>query len=54
MLIIGGVIEKRFGVSCYSDSNFTLLIILCGIQMKGEYGWRRFVLDGRRGFTNCR
>uniref|UniRef100_A0A251VRG7 Uncharacterized protein n=1 Tax=Helianthus annuus TaxID=4232 RepID=A0A251VRG7_HELAN len=21
-------------------------------QVKGKYGWRRFVLDGRRGFTD--
>ncbi|MFS8024976.1 hypothetical protein Hanom_Chr16g01469601 [Helianthus anomalus] len=26
--------------------------IFCGIQVKDEYGWRRFVLDGRRGFTD--
>ncbi|MFS7889151.1 hypothetical protein Hanom_Chr00s000003g01603531 [Helianthus anomalus] len=30
----------------------TLLIILCDIQVKSEYGWRRFDLDDRQGFTD--
>ncbi|MFS7960457.1 hypothetical protein Hanom_Chr08g00703371 [Helianthus anomalus] len=28
------------------------LIIFYGIQLKGKCGWRRFILDGRRGFTD--
>ncbi|KAJ0535364.1 hypothetical protein HanIR_Chr09g0429871 [Helianthus annuus] len=43
-------VGERFGVPCDPGSIATLLIILCGIQVKDEYGWRRFVLDGRRGF----
>ncbi|KAF5822984.1 hypothetical protein HanXRQr2_Chr01g0033321 [Helianthus annuus] len=34
------------------SSTLTLSIIFYGIQVKGKYGWRRFVLDGRRGFTD--
>ncbi|MFS7988158.1 hypothetical protein Hanom_Chr11g01031361 [Helianthus anomalus] len=48
----GGVVVERLGVSCDQGSSPTIPIILCGIQMKGEYGWRRFVLDGRQGFTD--
>ncbi|MFS7931029.1 hypothetical protein Hanom_Chr04g00351171 [Helianthus anomalus] len=48
----GGVIEERFGISCDLSSTPTLPITFCGIQVKGEYGWRRFVLDGRRAFTD--
>ncbi|MFS8005388.1 hypothetical protein Hanom_Chr13g01236821 [Helianthus anomalus] len=44
--------EERFGVTCDPGSTRTLPIIFCGIQVKGEYGWRRFVLDERRGFTD--
>ncbi|MFS8031855.1 hypothetical protein Hanom_Chr17g01550831 [Helianthus anomalus] len=35
-----------------SGSTITLPIIFCGIGVKGEYGWRRFVLDRRRSFTD--
>ncbi|KAF5822430.1 hypothetical protein HanXRQr2_Chr01g0026401 [Helianthus annuus] len=41
-----------FQLCWWSGSTPTLPIIFCGIQVKGEYGWRRFVLDGRRGFTD--
>ncbi|MFS7991325.1 hypothetical protein Hanom_Chr12g01069441 [Helianthus anomalus] len=47
-----GVVEEKFGVSCDSDSTLTLSIIFYSIQVKGEYEWRRFVLDGRQGFTD--
>ncbi|KAM0064040.1 hypothetical protein Hdeb2414_s0003g00097991 [Helianthus debilis subsp. tardiflorus] len=30
----------------------TLLVIFWGIQVKSEYGWRRFDLDERQGFTD--
>ncbi|MFS8006486.1 hypothetical protein Hanom_Chr14g01249711 [Helianthus anomalus] len=46
------VVGERLGVTCDPCLTPTLLIILCGIQVKGEYGWRRFVLDGRQGFTD--
>ncbi|MFS7964486.1 hypothetical protein Hanom_Chr08g00750931 [Helianthus anomalus] len=49
---IGRVVEKRFGFSCNLRSILTFSIIFCGIQVKGEYVWRRFVLDGRRGFPD--
>ncbi|MFS7949688.1 hypothetical protein Hanom_Chr06g00574521 [Helianthus anomalus] len=42
-----GVVEERLSVSCDSVSTHTLPIIFCGIQVKGEYGCRWFVLDGR-------
>ncbi|MFS7993331.1 hypothetical protein Hanom_Chr12g01092811 [Helianthus anomalus] len=29
-----------------------MILIFCGINVMAEYGWRRFVLDGRRGFTD--
>ncbi|MFS7961226.1 hypothetical protein Hanom_Chr08g00712481 [Helianthus anomalus] len=43
---------EKLIVPCDSGSTSTLPIIFCGIQVKGEYGWRRFVLDGRQGFTD--
>ncbi|MFS7904613.1 hypothetical protein Hanom_Chr01g00038151 [Helianthus anomalus] len=43
---------ERLGVSCNPSSTLTLPTILCGIQVKGKYEWRRFVLDGRRDFTD--
>ncbi|KAJ0579019.1 hypothetical protein HanIR_Chr05g0254311 [Helianthus annuus] len=46
------VVGNKIGVSCDSVSILTLLIILCGIRVKSEYGWRRFDLDGRRGLTD--
>ncbi|MFS8022616.1 hypothetical protein Hanom_Chr16g01441611 [Helianthus anomalus] len=39
-----GVVFCRLGVS-YDTSTLTLSIIFCGIQVNGEYVWRRFVLD---------
>ncbi|MFS7901751.1 hypothetical protein Hanom_Chr01g00003381 [Helianthus anomalus] len=39
---------ERLGVSCDTGSTPTLPIIVCGIQVKGKYGWRRFVLDRRQ------
>ncbi|MFS7902405.1 hypothetical protein Hanom_Chr01g00010911 [Helianthus anomalus] len=45
------LVEERLSVPWDPDSTLTLHIILCGIQVKGEYGWRWFVLDGRRAFT---
>ncbi|KAJ0502198.1 hypothetical protein HanHA300_Chr11g0410071 [Helianthus annuus] len=48
----GGVVVERLGVFCDPSSTSTLPIISRGIQLKGEYEWRRFVLGGRRGFTN--
>ncbi|MFS8003169.1 hypothetical protein Hanom_Chr13g01210731 [Helianthus anomalus] len=48
----GGVVGERFGVTCDLGSTPTLPIILCGIQVKSEYGWRRFVLDRRRSFID--
>ncbi|MFS8017551.1 hypothetical protein Hanom_Chr15g01381741 [Helianthus anomalus] len=46
------MVWKKFGVSCDPGSTLTLLIILCDIQVTGEQGWRRFVSDGRRDFTD--
>ncbi|MFS7918335.1 hypothetical protein Hanom_Chr03g00199771 [Helianthus anomalus] len=46
------MVGEKLNVSYDLDSIPTLSIIFCGIQVKGEYGWRRFVLDGRRGFTD--
>ncbi|MFS7954955.1 hypothetical protein Hanom_Chr07g00636761 [Helianthus anomalus] len=40
------------GVPYDPSSTPTLPIIFCGIQVKGEYGWCRFVFDGRRGFID--
>ncbi|MFS8030428.1 hypothetical protein Hanom_Chr17g01533891 [Helianthus anomalus] len=48
----GRVVGERLGVPCDSGSTLTLSIIFCVIRVNGEYGWRRFVLDGRRGFTD--
>ncbi|MFS8003820.1 hypothetical protein Hanom_Chr13g01218361 [Helianthus anomalus] len=48
----GEVVMERLGVHCNPGSTPTLPIIFCSIQVKGEYGWRWFVLDGRRGFTD--
>ncbi|MFS7986893.1 hypothetical protein Hanom_Chr11g01015601 [Helianthus anomalus] len=48
----GGVVGEKLGVSYDPGSTPTLPIIFCGIQAKGEYGWRWFVLDERRGFTD--
>ncbi|MFS7901203.1 hypothetical protein Hanom_Chr00s178887g01831341 [Helianthus anomalus] len=48
----GGVVREKFGVLYDTGSTLSLLIIFCCIQVNGEYGWRRFVLDGRRGFTD--
>ncbi|MFS7968855.1 hypothetical protein Hanom_Chr09g00802401 [Helianthus anomalus] len=48
----GGVVEKRLVVPCDPGSTPTLYIIFYGIQVMCEYGWRRFVLDGRRCFTD--
>ncbi|MFS7948583.1 hypothetical protein Hanom_Chr06g00561621 [Helianthus anomalus] len=46
------MVGKRLGVPSDPGSTPTLAIIFCGIQVKGEYGWCRFVLDERRGFTD--
>ncbi|MFS7946207.1 hypothetical protein Hanom_Chr06g00533291 [Helianthus anomalus] len=46
------VVGERLGVPCDPGSTLTLPIIFCGIQVMGEYGWCRFVLDGSRGFTD--
>ncbi|MFS7977231.1 hypothetical protein Hanom_Chr10g00901631 [Helianthus anomalus] len=56
----GEVVREKLGVPCDPGPTHTLPIIFFGIQVKGEYGWRRFVLDGwrrfvldgRRGFTD--
>ncbi|KAJ0637566.1 hypothetical protein HanOQP8_Chr17g0675381 [Helianthus annuus] len=48
----GEVVREKLGVPCDPGPTPTLPIIFFGIQVKGEYGWRRFVLDGRRGFTD--
>ncbi|MFS8026561.1 hypothetical protein Hanom_Chr16g01488151 [Helianthus anomalus] len=48
----GGVVGEILGVPCDPGSTPTLPIIFYRIQVKGEYGWRQFVLDGRRGFTD--
>ncbi|MFS7923152.1 hypothetical protein Hanom_Chr03g00257331 [Helianthus anomalus] len=37
------VIGERLSVLCDPYLTLTLTIIFCGIQVKGEYGWRRFV-----------
>ncbi|MFS8023307.1 hypothetical protein Hanom_Chr16g01449931 [Helianthus anomalus] len=50
--VVGGIIGERRGVPCDSGSTLTLPIIFCGIKVKSECGWRRFVLDGMRGFTD--
>ncbi|MFS7974193.1 hypothetical protein Hanom_Chr09g00865731 [Helianthus anomalus] len=39
-------------VLCDPGSIPTLFVIFCGIQVKREYGWRLFDLDGRGGFTD--
>ncbi|MFS7984058.1 hypothetical protein Hanom_Chr11g00982041 [Helianthus anomalus] len=52
LLGCGGMVGERHGFPCDPGSTPTLPIIFCGIQVKGEYGWRRFILDGRRGFTD--
>ncbi|MFS7987011.1 hypothetical protein Hanom_Chr11g01016981 [Helianthus anomalus] len=46
------MVGEKLSVSCDPALTPTLLIIFCGIQVKGKYGWRRFVLDGRLGFTD--
>ncbi|MFS7921401.1 hypothetical protein Hanom_Chr03g00236361 [Helianthus anomalus] len=43
----GEVVRERLGVHCDPGSTPTLPIIFYGIQVKGEYGWHRFVLYGR-------
>ncbi|MFS7923681.1 hypothetical protein Hanom_Chr03g00263631 [Helianthus anomalus] len=48
----GEVVREKLGVPCDPGPTQTLPIIFFGIQVKGEYGWRPFVLDGRRGFTD--
>ncbi|MFS7973076.1 hypothetical protein Hanom_Chr09g00852341 [Helianthus anomalus] len=50
--VVVAVVGERIGVPCDSGPIPTLLIIFCGIQVKSEYGWRRFDLDERRGFTD--
>ncbi|MFS7914390.1 hypothetical protein Hanom_Chr02g00152791 [Helianthus anomalus] len=54
MFVYSPYLYNHFILSCANlYSNFKqIIIILCGIKVKGEYGWRRFVMDGRRGFTN--
>ncbi|MFS7994445.1 hypothetical protein Hanom_Chr12g01106161 [Helianthus anomalus] len=37
----------KYGIPC-SEINKTLY----GIKVKGEHGWCRFLLDGRRGFND--
>ncbi|MFS8030024.1 hypothetical protein Hanom_Chr17g01529241 [Helianthus anomalus] len=44
-------VGEKLGVPCDPSSTPIIAIIFCGIQ-EGEYGWRRFVLDRRRGFTD--
>ncbi|MFS7940623.1 hypothetical protein Hanom_Chr05g00466621 [Helianthus anomalus] len=46
-----GSIEK-LDVLCDSGSTPLHLVIFYGIQVKHEYGWRQFVLDRMRGFTD--
>ncbi|MFS7990883.1 hypothetical protein Hanom_Chr11g01064161 [Helianthus anomalus] len=46
------MVVKRLGVLCNPNSTPTLSIIFCGIQVKGEYGWRWFVLDRSRVFID--
>ncbi|MFS8025359.1 hypothetical protein Hanom_Chr16g01474011 [Helianthus anomalus] len=48
----GGMLGEKLSVFCDTGSTPTFLTIFCGIQVKDEYGWRRFVLDGRRHFTD--
>ncbi|MFS7976892.1 hypothetical protein Hanom_Chr10g00897681 [Helianthus anomalus] len=55
--IVWNLLEKLFvgeklGVHSDPGSIPTLPIIFCDIQVKGEYEWRRLVLDGRRGFND--
>ncbi|MFS7932770.1 hypothetical protein Hanom_Chr04g00371841 [Helianthus anomalus] len=41
------------GIGVPSDLGSILtFIIFCAIQVKSEYGWRRFNLDERRDFTD--
>ncbi|MFS7967702.1 hypothetical protein Hanom_Chr09g00788831 [Helianthus anomalus] len=44
--------EHGVSVPCDPGSTPTLPIIFCGIEVKDEYGWRQFILDGRRDFTD--
>ncbi|MFS7998519.1 hypothetical protein Hanom_Chr12g01154821 [Helianthus anomalus] len=46
------LVEEKFIVLCDPGSTLNLSIIFCVIQVKAEYAWRRFVLDGRRVFTD--
>ncbi|KAF5791816.1 hypothetical protein HanXRQr2_Chr09g0399121 [Helianthus annuus] len=48
----GEVVGEKLDVPCDPHSTPTLPIIFYDIQVKGEYRWRRFVLDGRRDFTD--
>ncbi|MFS8031113.1 hypothetical protein Hanom_Chr17g01541941 [Helianthus anomalus] len=48
----GGVVVKRLDIPCDLGSTLTLPIIFCGIQVKGEDGWRLFVLAGGEVFTD--
>ncbi|MFS7923536.1 hypothetical protein Hanom_Chr03g00261861 [Helianthus anomalus] len=45
-------VGEKLGVPCDPAFTSTLHIIFRGIQVKGEYGWRWFVLDERRSFTD--
>ncbi|MFS7899518.1 hypothetical protein Hanom_Chr00s062982g01785891 [Helianthus anomalus] len=45
------MVGERVGI-LYKSSLIPTLIIFCDIQVKSEYGWRWFDLDGRRGFTD--
>ncbi|MFS7993106.1 hypothetical protein Hanom_Chr12g01090171 [Helianthus anomalus] len=46
------MIEEKLVISCDQGSTHILLIIFYGIQVKGEYRWRRFILDRRQDFTD--
>ncbi|MFS7990535.1 hypothetical protein Hanom_Chr11g01059901 [Helianthus anomalus] len=46
------MVEERLGIFCNPNSTPTLSIIFCGIRVKGEYGWRWFVLDMSRCFID--
>ncbi|MFS7923223.1 hypothetical protein Hanom_Chr03g00258151 [Helianthus anomalus] len=46
------MVVERLDVPCDPGSTLTLPISFCGIQVKGEYEWRRFVLYGRQDFTD--
>ncbi|MFS8020116.1 hypothetical protein Hanom_Chr15g01411771 [Helianthus anomalus] len=46
------MVGKKLGVPCDPGSTPTLPIIFCSIQVKDEYMWRWFILDGKRSFKH--